>query len=607
MKIRTLIIALGVTITSCGENSESSEPIEIAVVGPDELRDRSEVLLWAVPSRLPADSTWAWQLSERPEGSLSRLRGEGQIARYTPDLAGRYVVSVELQTPEGRFETEHVVEALNRPPRLELEVRQPVAVGYPVEVRALARDAERDPLTYTFTWSVFSGTRNEMELGSQTGDSDSLVFTPDIAAVYSVRATASDGTSTSSVAELELLIERASAPVARAGDDVWWAVGDRFVRSPGAFHPDLPPPVASRWELISKPETSSLALDNPDDVLGLYFDAPGRYEFRLIVEDGLGRTSEDAFVARVVQTLDISDPAARQGQLDPDRVYMFGLFRTKAPGFRYGIADVEAPNTIWTGFDEELELGRLGVHPKIDDEGRLVYGLGTPFESFGDVRALLGFVCDGCTGNPREFYPEVALANDDVIADLPCPSGKLERFLVGPAPARLFVDCGARRYATRWGRHLTADGLRFEHLGTNGRALATRRLGDQGDSRELVVYDVVDDVRVATATIVESWARTYRAEPDGIFLMAEATSDGSTRLVRVGEMGAEEIGRYPDLADIGCRATPHLTLDAERRLYITCREGRVVRTTLEGPPVLVYREGPDTRLQMTLFQLLTGP
>ncbi|HQH52864.1 MAG TPA: hypothetical protein PKY01_10600, partial [Candidatus Hydrogenedentes bacterium] len=180
-------------------------------------------------------------------------------------------------------------------------------------------DPDNGPEPLTYAWSFFS-----VAAGSALTDDDivdstlcSASFTPDVAGVYELVLTVSDGfESDIAVAVITVTEQENVPPVADAGSDQSVAYGTQaYLDGSASYDPDSgPQPLAFLWSFVSLPALSGLT---NDDISGRttalpWFtpDVAGNYVLQLEVTDGEDTATDNVEVI-CVKELTFQDVTGR--------------------------------------------------------------------------------------------------------------------------------------------------------------------------------------------------------------------------------------------------------------------------------------------------------
>lgn len=179
----------------------------------------------------------------------------------------------------------------NQPPQANAGEDRSVNTGEKSELDASgSTDTDDDMLSYTWQWV-------SKPQGSQAVildfDSVKAGFTPDVAGPYVLRLLVSDNVE-SDADTLTITASAANgAPVANAGQDANVDLGTQFSLNGSGSDPDGDP-LTYQWSLISKPDGSAAAVQNPGNQNALIvIDVHGTYVARLSVSDDSHTSVDD--------------------------------------------------------------------------------------------------------------------------------------------------------------------------------------------------------------------------------------------------------------------------------------------------------------------------
>ena len=286
---------------SSGGGTQNSVPT--ANAGPDQ---SSEVgLLITLDGTGSSDPdgdtiTYAWEFESKPSDSqVSLSDGAAQNPTFTADVAGDYAVSLVVSDGNASSDPDTVtvqISAANQPPVADAGPDQSVTTGDSVTLDgSQSLDPDEDLITYAWEFS-------QLPEGSAATISDATIvnptFTADTDGVYSVTLTVSDPDGLESSDSVDITAETAnSVPIASAGPDQN-VVTNSLVLLDGSASSDADNDgLTYSWEITSKPEGSTAALDDdssPNPSFTADFD--GEYLIDLTVNDGIASSESDTVV-----------------------------------------------------------------------------------------------------------------------------------------------------------------------------------------------------------------------------------------------------------------------------------------------------------------------
>lgn len=243
--------------------------------------------------------TYHWTFS-KPAGSGATLAG-ATTARptFTPDVAGTYAarlvvreggVSSPPDTVTITCGTGNLTPIANAgPDRTEL-------LGTPVTLDGTgSRDPNGTPITYA--WRVVTQpSGSQAALLSATSRTPS--FTPQVAGLYTLALTVSDGSLTSLADEVTITVTADNCPpVANAGPDQTVTTGQVVTLTGAGSSDPNDDPLTYSWRFQSKPDGSTATLAAATAVSSTFTaDMAGLYVLSLVVSDGMRTSAPDTVV-----------------------------------------------------------------------------------------------------------------------------------------------------------------------------------------------------------------------------------------------------------------------------------------------------------------------
>ncbi len=241
---------------------------------------------------------------------------------FIPDVAGDFVLSLVVRDYEFDSDPDYVMVSADAQaaPNADAGGNQETLLGEVVMLDGCSSyDPDNGPEPLTYAWSFFS-----VAAGSTLTDNDivdrtecSASFMPDMAGVYELMLTVSDGfESDIAVAVITVTELENVPPVADAGADQTVAYGAAaYLDGSGSYDPDSgPQPLSFMWSFVSLPALSGLT---NDDISGRttalpWFtpDVVGSYVLQLEVTDGED-TSADNVEVTCMEELSFQDVTGR--------------------------------------------------------------------------------------------------------------------------------------------------------------------------------------------------------------------------------------------------------------------------------------------------------
>ena len=255
---------------------------------------------------------YQWQIVELPPESDSTLSDANEVMpTLTIDNHGQYIIHLTVNDGEADSAIDTVTLTVgNVAPTANAGADQSGFIGETVSINgAGSSDADGDTLTYQ--WSL-AGKPN----GSSATLSDPTAvishLTLDEHGVYSIELVVSDGIE-SSDADTTTINTLNTKPVADSGADRAVFVGDDVELDAQASFDADGDPVVYQWSLLSKPDTSSAALNSVDQVSPqLTIDEAGVYIVQLIVNDGIENSDPDTVLLTTQNVRPVAEAGTEQ-------------------------------------------------------------------------------------------------------------------------------------------------------------------------------------------------------------------------------------------------------------------------------------------------------
>ena len=269
--------------------------------------------------------SYRWTLTAKPAGSAASLNTPNSVrSSFTPDVAGTYTGTLVVRA--GGVDSAPDAVSLtavtgNVAPRANAG---PDASAAPARPITLDGSASRDPnnTTVTYSWRIV-----EQPPGSHptltNATSAKPTFTADVPGRYVLALTCSDGSMTSTVDQMVIIVATGNLPpVANAGPDQTVTAGQQVTLDGTASTDPNGDPLTYSWCLKGKPEGSTAMLSGANTARPTFTpDIAGSYVLCLTVNDGkLGSASDSVvFEAR----LPSSGSGALQAYIKPSNTTVF--------------------------------------------------------------------------------------------------------------------------------------------------------------------------------------------------------------------------------------------------------------------------------------------
>jgi hypothetical protein len=251
---------------------------------------------------------YQWTFIVKPDCSRATLAAtDSASADFVLDCPGAYLAALQVSDGFASSRDWVLVTTVNAAPTAHAGADQTTVSGRSVRLDG-SRSSDRDANPLTYAWSIASRPAGSLALLVQA-DTAFPSFVPDVQGAYRVRLVVNDGV-LDSVADTVVISTINSAPLAEAGPDQRVVAGD-IVRLDASRSTDPDSQMLRfTWTFASRPPSSSAALDNTTALRPSFVaDAPGSYDLRLTVHDGLVTSAAD--VVRV--TTDNAAPVADAG------------------------------------------------------------------------------------------------------------------------------------------------------------------------------------------------------------------------------------------------------------------------------------------------------
>jgi hypothetical protein len=252
------------------------------------------------PTGVPV--SYQWTLSGKPAGSTAFLTNPTSVRpAFTPDVSGSYTATLVVQAsgvPSAPDAVAITAVTGNVAPRADAGPDANAAPSRPI---MLDGSASRDPnnTTVTYSWRIV-----EQPPGSHptltNATSAKPTFTADMAGRYVLALVCSDGTLTSPVDQVVIIVATGNLPpVANAGPDQTVTNGQLVtLDGTGSTDPNGDP-LSYSWCLRGRPEGSTATLSGANTAHPTFTpDVAGSYVLCLTVNDGQSGSASDSVVVQ---------------------------------------------------------------------------------------------------------------------------------------------------------------------------------------------------------------------------------------------------------------------------------------------------------------------
>ena len=532
---------------------------------------------------------WAWRMLLAPRGSTASLSpSTGSVVDLTPDLAGQYVLALEVTDDSGETSGLDLVSLRvgsgNAPPEVTLEADATDVVPEAL-VMLSASGSDPEGAELSWEWSVqhaADGSKAELEV-----QGTEATFVPDLGGVYILSVRASDGVSWSQRADAVLRVdspETNEPPTAICGDGGEVEVGTTVELDGTASTDPEGGALSYSWALAERPDESRTYLEQGSEAVARFTpDVEGSYAFKLQVSDGehLSESCDVAYVAVeppptlceeaiLVDHLDDSTSGTAAGG-SWSGARFFGGLDTEGDGRVSWSLDLGEAYTVafWmaTRPDETLQVvAQSDTWVLARDAGQLVYGRGEgPMAvdaSLGD-RAWRPYVLV-VDGEQVSLYEEGELLGQQDV-DGTADGGDVLR--LGADEDGGAALTGAVDEVRVWARALSPEEIDAasdddaqpctDARDTDAPVLSVASPGDQAqpwvavtgaatDASDVAWVTVNGEHAVATAPGFASWTAWVPVSSAGTSLQVEAEDVAGNSRVLSGSTVAHESTCYPD-------------------------------------------------------------
>jgi hypothetical protein len=342
------------------------------------------------------DLTTSWTFVSTPTDSSvtdGSLVASGSEASFTPDVAGFYVLQVEVCDAEPLCATDAVTVQVgnggNQAPTADAGPDQTPSFGDSVVLDGRgSSDPENDPLTWS--WTVLTTPANSGLTDADITDADQPLasVSPDAEGAYSFQLEVCDaGACDIDSVVIDVGGSGNTAPIADAGNDASATVGDTVAVDGSNSSDPEGDPLTHRWVFGSKPAASALVytdiVDRKTAKASFVPDVAGTYVLRLTVDDGALNDADTVVVtvtgvangaptanagADIEVSLGNTATLDGSGSTDPDGdplLYRW-VFNNLPSGSALTYTDISDRKTATPSFTPDVE-GVFTLRLKVDD------------------------------------------------------------------------------------------------------------------------------------------------------------------------------------------------------------------------------------------------
>jgi hypothetical protein len=272
-----------------------------------------------------APLSYRWTLTAKPAGSAASLANPGSVrSTFTPDVAGTYTGTLVVRANGVDSQPDAVTITAVTGNVAPLANAGPDRSAAPNGAITLDGSASRDPnnSTITYTWRIV-----EQPPGSHptltNATSAKPTFTADEPGRYVLALTCSDGSMTSTVDQVVIIVATGNLPpVANAGADQTVTAGQQITLDGSRSSDPNGDPLTYSWCIKGRPEGSTATLSAANVARPTFTpDVAGSYVFCLTVNDGKLGSDSDTVV--VEARLPSSGSGALQAYVKPSNTTVF--------------------------------------------------------------------------------------------------------------------------------------------------------------------------------------------------------------------------------------------------------------------------------------------
>ncbi|HKY73496.1 MAG TPA: PKD domain-containing protein [Nitrospira sp.] len=393
--------------------------------------------------------SYQWTLTTKPSGSNASLSSPNSVrATFTPDVAGTYTATLVVRANGVDSAPDAVSLTAVTGNVAPVANAGPDRSAAPNGTIALDGTASRDPnnTSVTYSWRIIQQPPGSNPVLSNA-TSATPTFRADVAGVYVLALTCSDGSLSSTVDQVTITVATGNLPpVANAGPDQTVTTGQQVTLDGTRSSDPNGDPLTYSWCLKGRPVGSTATLSGANTARPTFTpDIAGSYVFCLTVNDGQAGSASDIVV--VEARLPNSPNVFNQGRgfndvvysiaMAPDGsgdVYVSGQFTnyngTPAKHLIRLHRDGTVAQTFGDGFDQYVGL----IAPARDGSGDLYLLGGFTLFNGQAVPPIVRLNSNGSLDSgfrppsfPTGFVPNNILPADDGTGDLYVVS-------VGPSP-----------------------------------------------------------------------------------------------------------------------------------------------------------------------------
>ncbi|MGA9523747.1 MAG: PKD domain-containing protein, partial [Myxococcaceae bacterium] len=275
--------------------ADAGEPVTLHV--------GDKVLLAGTGSSDPEgdDLTYSWTFLSRPEGSAARFdEASAPSPSFTADVVGRYLVALVVNDGELDSAAAQVqIDATNTDPVVETGANRSGHPGTPIELIAVASDADRDPLSVA--WEVVSQPQGAAPQLTVT-DALATSLIADLPGAYTVEVRVRDAFGGGATDRLMVTVEN-RAPMVSAGSDAAGIVGQAVALVATASDADGHA-LTYQWSVVSRPGQGAVTIAHADRLQASFVPpVEGVFTLRFMVTDGFATAFDEVSVVVTAATV----------------------------------------------------------------------------------------------------------------------------------------------------------------------------------------------------------------------------------------------------------------------------------------------------------------